>query len=69
MYLATPPTDKEQDKPGTVFRPPSDRGLIDHENVIKVPDCRAVFETLRCRGEEVLEPPLTSARPATVRNG
>ena len=46
-----------EDKPDTEFRPPADPGRIDHEIVIKVPDCRATYELLSSRGVEFLTPP------------
>jgi catechol 2,3-dioxygenase-like lactoylglutathione lyase family enzyme len=45
------------DKPDVVFRPP-DRRHASHEMTIRVPDCRAAYETLRARGAEFLTPPV-----------
>ena len=47
-----------EDKPGVVFAPPPDPNLATHELTIRVPDCRAAYETLRARGAEFLTPPL-----------
>ncbi|MGH8973441.1 MAG: VOC family protein [Acidimicrobiia bacterium] len=49
------PTD---DKPGTVFAPPPDPATLSHTMTIRVPDCRAAYETLRSRGAEFLTPPV-----------
>ena len=48
------PTD---DKPDVTFAPPHDPARVDHELTIRVPDCRAAYETLRARGAEFLTPP------------
>jgi catechol 2,3-dioxygenase-like lactoylglutathione lyase family enzyme len=47
-----------QDKPDVVFAPPPDPGSVSHEMTIRVPDCRAAYETLRARGAEFLTPPV-----------
>ena len=46
------------DKPTVVFAPPADADLVTHELTIRVPDCRAAYETLRARGAEFLTPPV-----------
>lgn len=51
------PTD---DKPTVTFAPPSDPDTISHSMTIRVPDCRAAYETLRSRGAEFLTPPVES---------
>ncbi|MDP9341243.1 MAG: VOC family protein [Actinomycetota bacterium] len=47
-----------EDKPGVTFAPPADPGTVSHEMTIRVPDCRAAYETLRSRGAEFLTPPV-----------
>jgi catechol 2,3-dioxygenase-like lactoylglutathione lyase family enzyme len=51
------PTD---DKPTVTFEPPVDPDRVSHSMTIRVPDCRAAYETLRDRGTEFLAPPVTS---------
>lgn len=53
------------DKPGTIFEPPQDPSRISHSVTIRVPDCRAAYETLRSRGAQFLTPPRES--PAEIR--
>jgi len=48
------------DKPGVTFAPPADPDAVSHEITIRVPDCRAAYETLRSRGAEFLTPPVES---------
>ncbi len=45
------------DKPTIMFAPPADPDRVAHAFTIKVPDCRAAYETLRERGAEFLTPP------------
>ena len=40
------------DKPTVTFAPPPDPDAVSHEMTIRVPDCRAAYETLRSRGAE-----------------
>lgn len=47
-----------EDKPNVTFAPPSDPDRVDHSFTIRVPDCRAAYETLRARGAEFLTPPV-----------
>lgn len=49
------PTD---DKPTVTLAPPDDPARLDHLFTIRVPDCRATYETLRARGAEFLTPPM-----------
>jgi lactoylglutathione lyase len=49
-----------EDKPTVTFAPPSDPDTVGHEMTIRVPDCRAAYETLRSRGAEFLTPPVES---------
>ena len=49
------PTD---DKPTVTFAPPSDPDRVDHAFTIRVPDCRAAYETLKARGAEFLTAPV-----------
>jgi catechol 2,3-dioxygenase-like lactoylglutathione lyase family enzyme len=46
-----------EDKPGTEFAPPADPARISHSITIRVPDCRAAYETLKARGAEFLAEP------------
>jgi len=50
------PTD---DKPTVSLAPPADRDRLDHLFTIRVPDCRAAYETLRGRGATFLTRPVT----------
>ena len=49
------PTD---DKPTVTFAAPSDPDAVDHAFTIRVPDCRAAYETLRERGAAFLSAPV-----------
>jgi catechol 2,3-dioxygenase-like lactoylglutathione lyase family enzyme len=49
------------DKPDVTFAPPADPRTVGHAITIRVPDCRAAYETLRGRGAEFLTPPVESA--------
>jgi catechol 2,3-dioxygenase-like lactoylglutathione lyase family enzyme len=49
-----------EDKPDVTFAPPRDPRTVSHEMTIRVPDCRAAYETLRARGAEFLTPPVES---------
>ena len=46
------------DKPDVTFAPPTDPRRVSHEMTIRVPDCRAAYETLRSRGAAFLTPPI-----------
>lgn len=46
------------DKPQVTMAPPADPDRIDHSFTIRVPDCRAAYETLVARGAEFLTPPV-----------
>ena len=46
------------DKPDVTFAPPADPQTVSHEMTIRVPDCRAAYETLRSRGATFLTPPV-----------
>lgn len=46
------------DKPDVTFTPPVDVRSVSHEMTIRVPDCRAAYETLRSRGASFLTPPV-----------
>jgi catechol 2,3-dioxygenase-like lactoylglutathione lyase family enzyme len=48
------------DKPDVVFAPPADARSVSHEMTIRVPNCRAAYETLRARGARFLTPPVES---------
>ena len=47
-----------EDKPGVTFAPPVDPSTVSHQLTIRVPDCRAAYETLTSRGAEFLTPPV-----------
>jgi catechol 2,3-dioxygenase-like lactoylglutathione lyase family enzyme len=49
-----PPT---EDKPTVSFAPPADPDAVSVAFTIRVPDCRAAYETLHERGAEFLTPP------------
>ena len=49
------PTD---DKPTVTFAEPADPDTVDHAFTVRVPDCRAAYETLRERGAAFLTPPV-----------
>ncbi len=46
------------DKPEVTFAPPGDPNRVSHQLTIRVPDCRAAYETLKARGAPFLTPPL-----------
>ena len=46
------------DKPDVTFAPPADPRTVAHAMTVRVPDCRAAYETLRGRGAEFLTPPV-----------
>jgi catechol 2,3-dioxygenase-like lactoylglutathione lyase family enzyme len=46
------------DKPEVTFAPPADPAAVSHAMTIRVPDCRAAYETLLGRGAEFLTPPV-----------
>ncbi|MBJ7601469.1 MAG: VOC family protein [Candidatus Dormibacteraeota bacterium] len=46
------------DKPDVTFAPPADPRTVSHEMTIRVPNCRAAYETLRSRGAKFLTPPV-----------
>jgi catechol 2,3-dioxygenase-like lactoylglutathione lyase family enzyme len=46
-----------EDKPGLSMAAPDRPEVVDHSFTIRVPDCRAAYETLRERGAEFLTPP------------
>lgn len=62
LVTGGPPTD---DKPGVTFAPPTAADRVDHAFTIRVPDCRAAYDTLRARGADFLTPPVD--RPGEVR--
>jgi catechol 2,3-dioxygenase-like lactoylglutathione lyase family enzyme/predicted N-acetyltransferase YhbS len=45
------------DKPDTEFETPLDPSKVSHAMTIRVPDCKAGYETLKARGAEFLTPP------------
>jgi catechol 2,3-dioxygenase-like lactoylglutathione lyase family enzyme len=47
-----------KDKPDVTFAQPADPGTVSHSMTIRVPDCRAAYETLRARGARFLTPPV-----------
>jgi catechol 2,3-dioxygenase-like lactoylglutathione lyase family enzyme len=46
-----------EDKPDVDFAPPATPDEVSHAMTIRVPDCRAAYDTLRARGAEFLTPP------------
>lgn len=46
-----------KDKPTVSFAPPPDPDQVSHEMTMRVPDCRAAYDTLRARGAVFLTPP------------
>lgn len=50
--------DPTDDKPTISLAPPPDPDRVDHLFTIRVPDCRAAYETLAGRGAEFLTPPI-----------
>ena len=49
-----------EDKPTVTFAPPADPDRVSTEVTIRVPDCRAAYETLRSRGAQFLTPPVNN---------
>jgi catechol 2,3-dioxygenase-like lactoylglutathione lyase family enzyme len=47
-----------RDKPTVTFAAPDDADIVTHAFTIRVPDCRAAYETLRSRGAEFLTEPV-----------
>ena len=47
-----------RDKPGVPLAAPSDPATVSHLFTIRVPDCRAAYETLLGRGAIFLTPPV-----------
>ena len=47
-----------KDKPDVTFAQPADPRTVSHSMTIRVPDCRAAYETLRTRGARFLTPPV-----------
>lgn len=48
------------DKPTVTFEVPDDPDRVSHSITIRVPDCRAAYETLQSRGATFLTPPVES---------
>jgi catechol 2,3-dioxygenase-like lactoylglutathione lyase family enzyme len=46
------------DKPDATFATPAEPRTVTHAMTIRVPDCRAAYDTLRGRGAEFLTPPV-----------
>ncbi|HSM35431.1 MAG TPA: VOC family protein [Longimicrobiales bacterium] len=45
-------------KPTVTFAPPDDPDLVSHQLTMRVPDCKAAYETLRGRGAAFLAAPV-----------
>lgn len=45
-------------KPTVTFAPPADPDRVSHQLTLRVPDCRAAYDTLRERGATFLAPPV-----------
>jgi catechol 2,3-dioxygenase-like lactoylglutathione lyase family enzyme len=50
--------DPTDDKPSVTLTPPANPDRLDHLFAVRVPDCRAAYETLRSRGAGFLTPPV-----------
>jgi catechol 2,3-dioxygenase-like lactoylglutathione lyase family enzyme len=50
--------DRAESPADLTFTPPSDASIISHELTLRVPDCRAAYESLVSRGVELLGPPV-----------
>ena len=50
--------DPTKDKPTVTFAAPATPDTVSHAFTIRVPDCRAAYETLKARGAEFLTPPV-----------
>ena len=55
LVTGGPPT---PDKPTVTFAAPADPDRVGHQLTIRVPDCRAAYETLKARGADFLTPPV-----------
>ena len=55
LVTGGPPT---ADKPSVSFAPPADPDLVSRAWTIRVPDCRAAYQTLGERGAQFLTPPV-----------
>ena len=47
-----------EDKPDVTFAPSTDPNTVSHQMTLRVPHCRAAYETLKERGAEFLTPPV-----------
>lgn len=47
-----------EDKPNVTFLVPQNTNQVSHAMTIRVPDCKASYETLKLRGAEFLTPPV-----------
>lgn len=54
LVAGGPPTD---DKPGVTFAAPDDPNRVSYQLTMRVPDCRAAYQTLKSRGARFLTPP------------
>ena len=45
-------------KPTVTFAAPSDPDVVSHQMTMRVPDCRAAYETLKSRGAQFLAEPI-----------
>ena len=50
--------DPTADKPTDTFAPPAEPDGVSHELTLRVPDCRAAYDTLVTRGAQFLTPPV-----------
>lgn len=50
--------DPTPDKPTVTFAPPAEPDVVSHELTLRVPDCRAAYDTLVTRGAQFLTPPV-----------
>jgi catechol 2,3-dioxygenase-like lactoylglutathione lyase family enzyme len=47
-----------EDEPAPALAPPAERDRVSAKFVVRVPDCRDAYETLRARGADFLAPPV-----------
>lgn len=55
LVTGGPPT---EGKPDVTFAPPADPTRVSQQLTMRVPDCRAAYETLKARGARFLAPPV-----------
>jgi catechol 2,3-dioxygenase-like lactoylglutathione lyase family enzyme len=58
VWLLLVTGDPTPDKPTVTFAPPAEPDVVSHELTLRVPDCRAAYDTLVTRGAQFLTPPV-----------